>query len=516
MRATPASSWKRRIRPIANSSYDLIIAGAGSAGCVLANRLSADGKRRVLLLEAGGKDSKLEVRIPAAFSKLFKSKVDWAFSTEPQPHLNNRRLFVPRGRLLGGSSSINAMIYIRGHRRDYDEWGRLAGSVWSWDSVSPYFHASAELSVDDLRCVNPLTRIYIEAAESIGIKRNDDFNGAVQEGAGMYRVTQKNGRRWSTADAFLRPALSRPNLTLRTNAPLARVTFDGTRASGVELTSGERIAAGEVILAAGSIGSPHLLMLSGVGPADALGEYGIDVVADSPDVGANLQDHPICGITLHSKKRITLDIAETIPNFLRWLFLHNGPLTSNVAEGAGFVRTRDDLDAPDIQLLFAPAWFVDHGFTRPPGCGFSIGATLLTPKSRGRITLRSNNPLDAPAIDGNFFSDPADMTTMLRGMQICRDIIRAKAFDEFRGAELMPGDDVVDMTEHVRNTCEMLYHPVGTCRMGSDDASVVDPQLRVRGVERLRVIDASVMPVIVRGNTNAPTIMIAERAAGWV
>jgi choline dehydrogenase len=516
--------------------YDVVIVGAGSAGCLLAERLSADPARRVMLLEAGGRDNKLEVRIPAAFYKLFKSKVDWAFSTEPQAHLDGRRLFVPRGKMLGGSSSINAMIYIRGHRKDYDGWAVAAGPEWSYDAVLPFFRksegherggdahhgAGGPLNVADLRLVNPLTYAFLEAAESLGIPRNDDFNGTGQEGVGCYQVTQKNGGRWSAADAFLRPALSRPNLQVETGAQTTRVLFDGRRATGVEYVRNGRsrhVAAGQVILSAGAIGSPQLLMLSGIGPADELARHRIAVVADSPGVGGNLQDHAVCGVATASTQPVSLDTAETIGNLLRFLLKRQGPLTSNVAEAGGFVRTRPELDAPDLQFHFAPCWFVDHGFVKPPGSGYSVGATLITPKSRGRITLRSSDPYAAPMIDGNFFSEDDDMTTMLAGIRLSRRIARAAAFDAWRGGEYLPGDGAQsddELRAHVRATCEMLYHPAGTCRMGSDEASVVDPHLRVRGVDNLSVIDASVMPTIVRGNTNAPTMMIAERAISWL
>jgi len=487
------------------------------------------GKRRVLLLEAGPRDRKLEIRIPAAFYKLFKTSYDWAFLTEREPHLGGRQLFIPRGRTLGGSSSINAMIYIRGNRADYAEWERLAGPNWSWNRVAEAFARvegthddagrDAHITVSDLCEVNPLSRAFVDAAVEIGIPRNSDFNGDGQDGVGFYRVTQRDGRRWSAADAFLRPASSRPNLLVESNARALRVLFQQKRATGVEYEQRGRISTAqgsEVILAGGAINSPQLLLLSGVGPASELRRLGIDVVADRREVGENLQDHPVAGVIHHSTQQCSLDSAETIGNLLRWIFRRRGPLTSNVAEAGGFVRTENGLAGPDLQFHFAPCWFVDHGLTRPKGNGFSIGATLITPHSRGRVRLRSAGAGELPIIEGNYLSDPRDLDRLLYGVRLCRRVAASPAFTPFRGAEFLPGagiDSDAALSEAVRQRVEMLYHPVGTCRMGSDEQSVVDPQLRVRGVDNLRVVDASVMPVIPRGNTNAPTMMLAQRAA---
>ncbi len=517
--------------------YDYVIVGAGSAGCVLAHRLSEDPGVRVLLLEAGGRDAAREIHIPAAFSKLFKTEVDWDFATAPQAHLHGRRLYWPRGKVLGGSSSINAMIYIRGHRADYDHWAALGNPGWSYDDVLPYFvkaehnerGASAyhgvggPLNVADLRQANPLSRAFVEAAAQAGIPRNPDFNGARQEGAGLCQVTQKRGRRWSTARAYLRPALRRPNLSVVTGAHVLRVAMEGRRAAGVVYERGgrqERVLAGrEVILCGGAIGSPHLLLRSGVGPAAHLRAHGIDVAHDLPGVGRNLQDHLAYGVRYAVTAPITLLNAESPANLVRYLLFGRGMLTSNVAEALAFVRTRAALPAPDLQFHFAPVYYVDHGLAPPPFHGMSLGVTLLQPRSAGYVGLGAAGPLAQPEIQPQFLSDEEDLRVMVEGVRLARRIFQAPAFDAYRGAELTPGahaqrDD--DLYEDIRENAEHLYHPVGTCKMGADALAVVDAQLRVHGVEGLRVVDASVMPTVVRGNTNAPTIMIAEKAADMI
>jgi choline dehydrogenase len=516
--------------------YDYIIAGAGSAGCVLANRLSADPRVRVLLLEAGGPDRKLEIRVPAAFYKLFRTRYDWGYFADAQPELGGRKLFIPRGHTTGGSSSINAMIYMRGNRRDYDEWARVAGPEWSYDAVLPWFRKSegqqrqsadrtyhgtdGPLTVSDLRVVNVLTERFVEAAAAKGIPRNDDFNGPSQEGAGIVQVTQRNGARCSAADAFLRPIRGRSNLVVETNARATRIRFDGRVATGIDYLSVGRLkqanATREVIISGGAINSPQLLMLSGIGDPAQLREHGIAVVSESPDVGANLQDHPVIGVSYACRTPVSLDTAERLSNMLRWLVMRSGPLTSNVAEGGAFTTVEPGADAPDVQFHFAPAWFVEHGFVRPAGSGFTLGPTLLTPRSRGHVRLASSDPLTAARIDGNYLSDASDVERLVAAVRLARTIAATAPFDEFRGAEAQPGAAAQsdrELSDFVRQNVEMLYHPVGTCRMGSDARSVVDPQLRVRGVEALRVIDASIMPSVTRGNTNAPTIMIAERGA---
>jgi choline dehydrogenase len=519
------------------SGYDYIIVGAGSAGCVLAARLTEDPAARVLLLEAGGRDTAREIHIPAAFSKLFKTGVDWNYSTEPEPYLNNRKLYWPRGKVLGGSSSINAMIYIRGNAADYDGWERLGNDGWGLADVLPYFKksenrergacefhgAGGPLNVADLTLINPLTRAFIAGAQEIGIPANADFNGAAQDGVGLYEVTQKNGQRHSAADAYLRPALARPNLTVASGAHATRVLIENGRASGVAFlqngTPQQALATSEVILAGGTVNSPQLLMLSGMGLADHLSRLGIPTVHNLPGVGANLQDHPMVSVGYLCTQPVSLDGAETFANLLRYLLLKKGPLTSNVAEGGLFTRSRNGLQAPDIQLLFGPAYYRGHGLVRRKEHCFGFGPTLITPESRGSVSLRTANPLDAPAIRANYLSTDSDMRTMIEGVKLSRRIAHARAFDPYRGEEIHPGASATsdeDIAEFLRNEVETLYHPVGTCKMGNDPLAVVDARLRVHGVERLRVVDASVMPTIPTGNTNAPTVMIAEKAADMI
>jgi choline dehydrogenase len=517
--------------------YDYIIVGAGSAGCVLAARLTEDPHTRVLLLEAGGRDTAREIRIPAAFSKLFKTSVDWNYSTEPEPYLNNRKLYWPRGKVLGGSSSINAMIYIRGNAADYDRWKSLGNEDWSFVDVLPYFKKSENhergscefhstggpLNVADLGLVNPLTRAFIAGAREIGIPANEDFNGPSQDGVGLYEVTQKNGQRHSAADAYLRSALSRPNLIVVPSVHVTCVRIENGRASGVAFlqngTEREARATSEVILAGGTVNSPQLLMLSGIGPADELSRLGIPVAQNLPGVGANLQDHPMVSVGYLCTQPVSLDGAETLANLLRYLIFKRGPLTSNVAEAGSFTRSREGLQVPDMQLLFGPAYYRGHGLVRRKESCFGFGPTLIAPESRGNVSLRSVNPLEAPAIRANYLSTAADMRTMIEGVKLSRRIAHTSAFDSYRGDEIHPGTSAKsdeDIAEFLRNEVETLYHPVGTCKMGNDPLAVVDARLRVHGIERLRVVDASVMPTIPAGNTNAPTIMIAEKAADMI
>jgi len=522
---------------VQSKTYDFIIVGAGSAGCILAARLTEDLRTRVLLLEAGGAGGAKEIRIPAAFSKLFKTGVDWNYATEPESYLHERRLYWPRGKVVGGSSAINAMIYIRGNRADYDSWRELGNVGWGFAEVLPYFKKSENqergasefhgvggpVNVADPRYVNPLTRAFLAAAEEIGIARNSDFNGAEQDGAALYQVTQKNGARWSAADGYLQPARERSNLTVLTGAHATRVLMEGKRAVGVAFLRGgvaeEARADREVILAGGTVNSPQLLMLSGIGPASELKAAGISPMHDLPGVGKNLQDHPMVSVGYLCTQKISLDGAETLGNFLRWLVWKNGPLASNVAEAGLFLRTRVGLAVPDLQLLFGPAYYRGHGLVRRKEHCFGFGPTLITPESRGEISLRSTNPLDAPAIRANYLSTDADLRTMIAGVRLARRLAHAKSFDQFRGEELHPGAAMTsdaEIAEFLRNELETLYHPVGTCKMGVDGLAVVDAQLRVRGIEGLRVVDASIMPRVPAGNTNAPVIMIAEKASEMI
>jgi choline dehydrogenase len=518
--------------------YDYVIVGAGSAGCVLAGRLSEDPACQVLLLEAGPPDRKLEIRIPAAFNKLFKSKFDWAYETEPQPNLDGRAMFWPRGKTLGGSSSLNAQMYVRGNALDFDHWEDMGNKGWSYGDVLPYFErsersergtaprrgTSGPLNVADLRDPNPTTLAFLAAAEHVGIPRSKDINGPDQDGVDTTQVTQKRGHRWSAADAYLRPAKRRRNLTIVTGAHTRRIILDGARATGVEyVVNGMtlRESAKDVIVSGGAINSPQLLMLSGIGPADQLASLDIPVVQDLPGVGKNLQDHLAIMEVVHSKEPVTLAAAESIRNLGRFLTLGRGMLTSNVAEACGFVRTRPDLDAPDLELLFAPVAFIDHGLNPLEDHGITIGAAALTPRSTGELTLRSADPFAAPRIAPNYLSDSDgdDLRVLVEGSKLARRILDSPPLERYVGEPILPpalsttDDEIVG---HVRRDSQTLYHPVGTCKMGTDDLAVVDPELRVYGVDNLRVVDASVMPVIPRGHTHASTVMIAEKAVDLV
>jgi choline dehydrogenase len=516
--------------------YDYVVVGAGSAGCVLANRLSADPAIRVALVEAGGPDRKQEVHIPAAFSKLFKTPLDWNFTTDPQKHLADRELYWPRGKMLGGSSSINAMMWVRGHRADYDGW-QLPG--WSYDEVLPYFHrierrvgsnhdgtygTDGPIWIEELRDPNPLTAAFLAACGESGLSRLHELNEPDNTGFAPTPVTIHKGRRFSAADGYLHPVRRRPNLTVITGGLVERVVCDDGRATGVAYrdAAGNRQrldAAREVILAAGAIGSPQLLMLSGIGDPDQLAKAGVPLVHASPGVGANLQDHLSAGWIVHTPTAVTMVDAEKPKQILRYLFTRRGMLASNVAEAVAMIHTEPGLPGPDIELIFAPVPFLDHGFTKPPGHGFTIGAILLQPASTGTLTLTSSDPTRPVAIDPGYLSDPDDMRRLVRGGQFAREMLATPSLAPHVGEPMRPTAwpaDELQLEQEVRNNAETLYHPVGTARMGSDTDSVVDEQLRVRGVANLRVADASVMPRIIRGHTHAPTLMIAERAADLI
>ncbi len=506
--------------------YDFVIVGAGSAGCVLAYRLSARPDLKVLVLEAGEPEQGLHHKAPAAFPRLFKGPSDWAFYTAPQNELLQRELYWPRGKVLGGSSSINAMIVVRGNPHDYDDWKQPG---WSFAEVLPYFkrlethplgpseyHGDhGPLHVEERKYTNPLSHAFVEAAVQWGLERNDDFNGPRQEGVGLFHVSQKNGARHSAASAFLNPALPRPNLDLQTGARAHRILFEGARAVGVEYAHHGRIwqvrASRGVVVSSGSVQSPQLLMLSGLGPADELRKHQIEVRQDLP-VGKNLWDHLALPVIWHCKVPVSLDGAETLGNLLRYVLTQSGPLVSNVAEAGAFLRIQPGAPAPDLQFHFGPAFFSNHGFDREEGHFLTIGPTLVAPQSRGFIGLASPDPEAAPLIQPRYLSEPYDLEVLRAGMELAREIAAQRAFEPYRGQPHARQANLKDKTEldnYVRQYAQTLYHPAGTCSMGQ----VVDEHLRVYGCENLYVVDASVMPKVVRGNTNIPTMMVAEKAA---
>ncbi len=525
--------------------YDYVIVGAGSAGCVLALRLTENPSTRVLLIEAGPPDDADEIHIPAALALLFQSTYDWDFRTVPQERAAGREIYWPRGRMLGGSSSMNAMIYIRGNRHDYDTWRDEYGcSGWGYEDLMPYFRraecnsrgadayhgGTGPLAVSDLAFQSPMTKAFVAAARECGLPANEDFNGPQQDGSGFYQVTQKDGSRCSAADAYLRPAMTRPNLEVLTDARVTKVVVEGGRAAGVRYlrrgTEETAYAQGEVILSAGAIGSPQLLMLSGIGPADHLRETGVAVLVDSPGVGANLSDHPVVPAQWRTPGSANLWEKLTSPNLIRWRLRHSGPLTSNLAEAGGFSRTRPSLPAPDLQWHAIPSPFVEQGLADPQYRAFTLLIALVDVGSRGRVWLRSADPRHKPAIDPAYLSDSTDIAPLVEGIRMAREFATASPLAKVCTEEIGPGPEVhtdAEVREFIRREIATLYHPVGTCAMGGDSRlaatkiiSVVDPELRVRGVEGLRVVDASVMPAVPRGNTNAPTIAIAERAADLI
>ncbi|MGI8761620.1 MAG: GMC family oxidoreductase [Jatrophihabitantaceae bacterium] len=513
--------------------FDYVIVGAGSAGCVLAHRLSADPNVRVALLEAGGRDRKLEIKIPAAFPKLFHTAYDWDLHTSPQKECDAREMYWPRGRTLGGSSSLNAQMWVRGAQVDYDSWG----PGWSYEEVLPYFHraehrggsntdaaygTAGPLWIEELRSPSPLRTAFFEACAETGMRRLPELNTAGIEGYAPTPVTQHRGRRWSAADGYLgRTTRRRPNLNVFTGAQAQRVLVEGGRATGVEYrdkagATQQLRAAREVILSAGAVHSPALLQLSGIGDPSVLRAAGVEPKVELPGVGKNLQDHLSVAVIMHCPEPITLVAAERPAELLRFLTQRRGMLTSNVGEAVAFGRSDPSLATPDLEFIFAPVPFIDHGLVEPPGHGLTIGTVLLQPESRGTVTITSPDAATPPVIDAGYLTAPGDLPRLVEGVRQCQALFATAALKPHVSGPMEPGPEETDLEAFVRAQSETLYHPAGTCRMGSGRESVVDPQLRVRSVDGLRVVDTSVLPTIIRGHTHAPTIMLAEKAADLI
>jgi choline dehydrogenase len=525
--------------------FDYVIVGAGTAGCVLAARLSEDPAVRVCVVEAGPRDTHPFIQVPALVGAAIGTKeINWRFTTEPQPHLDNRRIPLPRGKVVGGSGSINGMAYFRGQPLDFEDWAAEGCKGWSWREVLPYFNRSEHnqdhvhspyhghggpMNVRHIKRPNPLNQDFLAAFASFGdYPACSDLNGARPEGYGLRQGTIRRGRRDSTANAFLRPALSRPNLTLMTDAPVTRILIENGVATGVEIRGAHGLqqvrAAREVLLCAGAVQSPQILMLSGIGDASELLQHGIALRQHLPGVGGNYHDHLAISILMEMRNTLSYGLSfrtahRALWNGVQYALWRDGPLASNLFESTAFIRSSVAIDRPDLQIVFQPARRNRNLFPLPLGHGMAISSVGLYPKSRGRVHLASNDPAAAPRVEANFLADPADMQPLLDGLRLARRVFASEPFRRYAAVEVAPGPAVTDdagLAAYVRKVAATAHHPVGTCRMGVDDQAVVDPELRVQGLQRLRVVDASIFPHVVGGNTNAPTVMVAEKAADMI
>ncbi|MCP1676963.1 choline dehydrogenase [Natronocella acetinitrilica] len=530
---------------MAEREVDYVVVGAGSAGCVLANRLSADGKYTVLLLEAGPKDHNLWIHVPIGYGKTIRHKVlNWCYNTEPDENLHSRSMFWPRGKVLGGSSSINGLIYIRGQHEDFDRWESLGNTGWGWSDVLPYFRRSEDqqrgadafhgaggpLTVSDVNEKHELVEAFIAAGQEVGFPRNDDFNGPQQEGLGYFQLTTRNARRCSTARAFLKPIAKRPNLSVETNALCTRLELEGAKVTGLRFQQGgseTRVAVRrEVILAAGAINSPQILELSGIGDPEVLRPLGVEIVHALPGVGANLQDHLQIRVMARCRKPVTTndDLNSFVRRMkigMRYVFLRKGPLAVGVNQAGGFVKTRPTVDRPDIQFHFGTLSMDKTGTAVHDFSGFTISACQLRPDSRGSVHIKSADPTAYPGIYPNYLSAPRDREVMVDGVRVCRQLLATEAMREYVEAEHAPGVEVQsddEILDFLRRESTTIYHPVGTCRMGQAQEvdAVVSDRLKVHGITGLRIADASIMPEIVSGNTNAAAIMIGEKASDMI